>query len=112
MADLRVPISSLFPRASQGHGVQDRAVVADDRGFAHDDARRVVHQQTSPNLRGRMHVHRPQFTNSILNSESGMPVGPIPALPEDRRHPLRLRRMEALEEHDALEVGDGRRVPG
>jgi hypothetical protein len=128
---LWVPVAALLSRAAERDGVEDGAVVPDDRRLADDDARGVVlgvesevletrpfprsrhhhprttpsahHEEAAAELRVWVDVDAPQLAHAVLDGQRDVLARERPLCPKLARDALRLHAVEALEEHYSLQ---------
>src|SRR4029079_13577766 len=97
-ADLRVAIAALIAGAAQGDAVQQRAIVADHRRLADDDAGGMVEHHALADACGGMDVDLEDARGEALEIEREI-VTP--------RMPQRMREAEGLKRVIALEIEQG-----
>ena len=66
VADFRMAVAAFFARTAEGDAVQQRNVVAEDGGFADDDACAVVKHDAAPENGGGMDVYAEHFAGAVL----------------------------------------------
>src|SRR5262245_47059029 len=98
-ANLRMPVGTLLACPAQRHPMQDRDVIADDGGFAHDQAGGMVKEDALPDAGGRVDIGLEYAGGAALQVKRKVPPT---AIEQPMREAMRLQRMESLEVKDGL----------
>ena len=74
--DLRMAIGALLACAAERDAVQDRDVIADDGGFADDEARRVIEEDAAADACGRVDIGLEDAGGAALQVERQITAAP------------------------------------
>src|SRR5262249_50614916 len=93
-ANFRVAIACLLTRATEGHVLQDRGVILDHCGLAHDQPGGMIKENSASDAHGRMDIGLKRRRGSALEI-----IGKIltPSAPQPMRQPMRLDRVKTFE---------------
>src|SRR5262249_11912129 len=89
-ADFRVAIACLLTRAAKGHVLQDRRVILNHRGLAHDQPGGMIKENSASDAHGRMDIGLKRRRASALEIISKILT---PSAPQPMRQPMRLDRV-------------------
>mmetsp|Transcript_10520 Transcript_10520/g.33630 ORF Transcript_10520/g.33630 Transcript_10520/m.33630 type:complete len:228 (+) Transcript_10520:531-1214(+) len=103
-------LAALLPRPAEGDPVQDGAVVPQARRLADDDAGRVIDQQPMADGGRRVDVDAPELRGPVLQAEGLVLRLHRARRPQLRRDAVGRHRVEPLDEEDAVQERERRRV--
>src|ERR1700746_931569 len=89
-ADFRVAIARLLTRSAEGHVLQDRGVILNHRGLAHDQPGGMIKENSASDAHGRMDIGLKRRRGSALEIISKILT---PSAPQPMRQPMRLNRV-------------------
>src|SRR6266568_8882147 len=107
VANFRVPVARLLARAAEGHFLQDRDVILDQRSLAHDEPRGMIKKNSTSDAHGRIDIglkHRRRAALEIISKIL------TPSAPEPKSQSMRLNRVKTLKVKHRFKKAVGRGV--
>ena len=99
-------VAFLVAGAAERHAMQHRAIVADHRGLADDDAGGMIEHDAPADHRGRMDIDLQEARGQALQIKREVLAA---GLPQRMRDAIGLKRMKALEIEQRLDQAAGSR---